>query len=344
MARRRSAIGVAVLVVATVAGAPRRARGQGAHPAVTLELDRCEDAPADEVRRLVTVELGAALVQGRGQADAGDARDTTRVTIGCSPAEPEVVSVAVRDPTTGKALQRSITLAGVPRADRARLVAIAAAELVAASWSELAHPSESLPRAVAATASPGARDLALASALRRERPAPQRPWHISVLGTARRVSDLRRVLLGGGIGAQRTGAHGLGVGLDVLVEGGEQQATLGDVDTLLVSAGPMAFARADFGPLAWESGLGARLGMARLAGQGSSDPAMPVRGQTVREPWGGPMLVLRGLVALPRRFVLSLAGEAGYVVAGVVGRVDGAPDLAVRGLWWGATLGVGLAQ
>ena len=34
----------------------------------------------------------------------------------------------------------------------------------------------------------------------------------------------------------------------------------------------------------------------------------------------------------------------GYVGAKVVAQVDGAPELAMRGLWWSATLGVGLVQ
>jgi hypothetical protein len=329
-------IQVAGMVVLCGAGV---ARAQGAHPPITLEVDPCADVASPEVWRLVTIELGAPPLAGAGV----DLRETTRVQVGCVPQFPLLVRLEVRDPTTGKSLDRIITLSGVPRPDQARLVAIAAVELVAASWNELRHVSESVPHAVDATASAETRSLAVSSAIRQEREPDQPRWRVFVVGSARVLGGMPHLLPGGGLAAARTFAWGLGVGADVVAEGAAQPTPLGNVDTFLVSSGLMGLLHHDLGPITWESGLGARVGVARLAGRGRVDPLMPVRGATITEPWAGPLVMMRGLLALPRRLIFSVGGEVGYVTADVFGRVMGAADVAVRGLWWNAVLGVGVA-
>ena len=72
-----------------------------------------------------------------------------------------------------------------------------------------------------------------------------------------------------------------------------------------------------------DSGLGARAGS--RASRGAAAPSV---GSTLTARWAGPMAVLRGTLALPRHFVLSLGGGFGYVTAGVAGHVtaqDGVP-------------------
>jgi hypothetical protein len=320
---------------------PSAVRGElrDGHPPVALDVAACADVDTPEIRRLVPIELGAQLVDG----GVADARETTRAQVGCVPNQPLQVHLEVRDPTTGKSLDRVITLDRVPKADQARLVAIAVVELVAASWGELRHDSESVPHAVGATASAATRDLALSSAQSREREAPQPKWRLFVIGSVRHFAGLPRLVPGGGLSAQRTTRWGFALGADVLVEGSAQPMTLGEIDALLVSAGALALVRAGVGPVTFESGAGVRGGYASLTGRNTSTPTMPVRTGSVSGPWWGPDVVLRLLLSPTRRFVVAVGGELGWATAGVLGRVEGAPDVGVRGVWWSANAGAGFA-
>jgi hypothetical protein len=335
--QRQLFFGVAVVAGAAVLAHPRGARAQDRHAPVALDVDACAGVDTPEVRRLVPIELGAPLVDGA----VSDARETTRATVSCVPNQPALVRLEVRDPTTGKSLDRVITLANVPQADQARLVSISVVELVAASWGELRHASESVPHAVGATASPATRDLALTSAETHDGEAVQPRWRLFVVGSARHFSGLPHVVPGGGIAVARTTRWGFGVGGDLLVEGGAQPTSLGEVQAVLGSVGLMALGRAGIGRLTLESGLGARAGLVRLAGRGGSNEAAPVRTGSVSGTWLGPLVVLRALVTLPRSFVVTVGGELGWATSGALGRVEGAPDVGVRGAWWSALVGVG---
>ena len=120
------------------------ARAEGApgpeRPSVSIDIAGCDPDLARESRRIAAIELRATLVDTAPDATVTQVRATCRATF----AELEVV-----DPTTGKSLGRTVTLAEAPPNGRARLLALAVAELVAASWSEL--QSNPKPRALAAT-------------------------------------------------------------------------------------------------------------------------------------------------------------------------------------------------
>jgi len=321
-----------------VCGAGRAARAQQEHPPIVLTLDPCAGVDAREVRRLVPIEMGAPLVPG-----AADPRETTRVSLGCVAGDPRTARLEVRNPTTGKTLERVLALGDVPRSDQARLVAIAAVELVAASWSDLGHapeefapppprPPRAVPTIVVAPAPPPSIS---------QPPAPPR-WRALVVGSVRGFGGLPRVLAGGGVAAQRDLGARFAVAVDGLVEEGTQPVSLGSVDSTLLSLGVQVLARVRTGPVTWEPGVGARVGWGRLAGVaggGTSD----VRAGTVSAAWVGPAATLRGLWALPRGFVASLGGELGDTPGGLAGRVDGVTDVSIKGSWWSAMLGLGHA-
>jgi hypothetical protein len=104
------------------------ARADASHPKVGLTIDPCVGEDAAAIRRAVSVELGALLVDDPG------ARDVTRVGLTC---DAGMVLIAVADPVTGKTIGRRIALASEAPAARSRLVALAVAEAVVASWVEL---------------------------------------------------------------------------------------------------------------------------------------------------------------------------------------------------------------
>jgi hypothetical protein len=326
----------AALACAFVCSVGRAARADE-HPPIVLVLDSCADVDANEVRRLMPIEMGAPVATGGPVAP-----DTTRVSVGCVVDSPHLVRLEVRDAVTGKTLDRLITLAGVARSDRGRLVAISAVELVAASRSPAREPEVAVvvPAPVAAPV-----PAIVAAPAPREDATPAR-WRVLAVGGLRGFAGLPRLLPGGGLAVQRAFGRVLAANADVMVEGGAQPTSLGDVSALVASAGLVASLRADTGRVRWEPGLGVRGGFARLEGQARADTV----GGTVTARWGGPMAALRATVALGRRFVLALGGEVGYVTAGVAGHVvnadgqPGKPDVAINGAWWSATLGVGFGR
>jgi hypothetical protein len=312
------------------------ARAEAAHPPIVLVLDPCAAVDALQVRRLVPIEMGEPLVPA-----AGDPRDTTRVFVGCVVGAPQLVRLEVRDPVNGRRVDRVITLVGDSKTDQARLVAIVAVELVAASRSELAPVKEVVAPAASAPAPSPPGPLTLVATT----PAPPaRPrWRALALGSLRHVEGLPRFVSGAGIAVRRALPRGLGLGADVTVEGGGEPTALGEIDAVLGSLGLVASWRALRGRFAWESGLGGRVGVARLVGHGSAASATPITARALSEPWWGPLVEGRVTLVFGRGFALSLGGELGTVTSAVAGHVDGQPDVAVSGLWWGATLGVGYA-
>jgi hypothetical protein len=223
----RRAFTVMVVCVGPLVGG-RAARAQAPHPPIVLVLDPCAGVDAQEVRRLVPIEMGAPLVPG-----AGDPRDTTRVSVGCVAGAPKLVRLEVRDPTTGRSLERVVTLEGVSKADQARLVAIASVELVAASQGDPGRAS--VPTALAPspplslTATPGPPP----------RPAPAR-WRVLASGSLRHFAGLPRVLPGGGVALERALPRRLDVAADVAVESAGQPTALGDVEAFVASLGVVA--------------------------------------------------------------------------------------------------------
>jgi hypothetical protein len=133
-------------------------RGSGAYaqpsrsPHVVLNLNGCDPALANEVRRIASVELRAVVVEPTEAEGA-----VTHAVVACRGGEAEL---QVSDAATSKQLQRIVSLSDATSPARARLLALAIAELVAASWEEL----ESNPQPkVAAVPPPPASMRALAT-------------------------------------------------------------------------------------------------------------------------------------------------------------------------------------
>ncbi|HVT09186.1 MAG TPA: hypothetical protein VHO67_17115 [Polyangia bacterium] len=150
-----------MLALALAPAAVARAEGSLGieRPRVAIAVAGCDASLAREVRRIAAVELRATLLEAAADATGGL---VTRVIATCGSGD---ARLDVDDPITGKSLQRTIALTDAPPGERGRLLALAIAELVAASWSEL----ETNPRPkVRATAAPyPAREAARAAVVSR---------------------------------------------------------------------------------------------------------------------------------------------------------------------------------
>jgi hypothetical protein len=319
-------------LLATLLLFARSAVADGAHPAVRLEVEGCGDAPSSEIRRIVGIELRATL----DADDATPAADTTHVRVTCAE---RLAELTVDDAITGKSLSRSIDIEAASPNSRARLIALAVAELVSASWTELETPPTVPPAGPRPSpAAVGAAREAVHAKVPRLAP---RSFRVVVAGSVRAVLG-ETVLYGANARAAYGDAeHPIGYRLDLGIEHGTESTALGSVG--IDSAGAAAallFHAALPGVFAsGHAGAGARYGYAWLAGQPAN---ASVRGETVTGSWLGP-LATAGLTLAPgRTFRADLDLEAGYALLAVTGHVTGAADAGIRGAWLGALLGVGL--
>lgn len=338
---------------------------------VALTIDDCVTVEREQVRHLLSLELGGPLADGATPAA------TTRAAVTCLPpareapaatadpqlpagapspqlparvpspelsaaaasAHADLVELRVDDAVTGKSLWRSIELQKADPGVRARLLSLALSELIFASWAELLVTPEPAVPAATPAASAAARQATSVQVERKlPRAVPPLGVQLSGLGAAFVLWGEPSVCFGGG--ARATGDHRyhLGWDLDVLLQHGATATVLGTVNRDLVSARAALLFHQRVPYLTLRGGLGVRLGAAKLAGE-PADPKTTL-GAAVWGPWGGPLLTL-GLSAAAARVRLDLSLEAGYVVSPVAARVGGVRAVALDGTWFGIQLGLG---
>ena len=326
-----------------VAPSVRAAAQSSAH--IEMHVDPCAPVDTADARRIVGIEL---------QADVTDPpvhdATITRVEVACVD---RLVELRVTDPLTGKSLARRVALAAQPDKSRSRLLALAIAELVAASWSELeTNPAPAVPPET--TAAPAEEKDAARRSVVSHVPPPIRAQVAPVVTPPARPNDRRDVfrlatvlgtrwfmvgsdpLLGLGARATLDLDDGPEIMIDTLVEAGSVASTLGTIAVESWTLGAALSARRVVGRLMLHGGGGIRVGFAHFSGDPLSGNA---EGRTLSAPWGGPMLVCGGIFDLGRRFALSLDAELGYVALPARALAVGGPDARVEGAFLGATAG-----
>lgn len=123
---RVAAIGLASLLCLPSEAAPSRARRPPQQPPIVLQLSPCLAAVVDEseLRRLLAIELGATLRSAPGQASS------VQLLLDCSDGNPQLADLSLEDAATGSASLRTVDLSTQAPPVRARLLALALAELV----------------------------------------------------------------------------------------------------------------------------------------------------------------------------------------------------------------------
>ncbi len=309
----------ALLIAATTVAA------QGAGPQnLHLAFDgQCTGVDVEEVRRIAGIELRARLAQ----AEPGSPR--SYVAVDCRGDEATVRL----DPVPGRAPRaRPVALAGTAANARARLLALAVAELVTAPELPPDPPAAPPPPQPARTAA-----LATVAAAA----PPPASTGVRVLGVGcGRIWPAGWTSLGAGVAASGWVARHALVRADALYEHGTAQVVQGTAVVDSVSAGVAALLAVR--PAGWQlgAGLGARLGGTRLGGR--PDESTLARGKAFLAASGGPMGVL--LVAPPPlgRLTFELSFEWGRVTMPVDGRAGDVHSFAVEGSWLGATFGAGV--
>jgi hypothetical protein len=315
----RLALALALAAPGAVAAAPSAARPA---PWVDVTVEACAGVDAAQVRRIAGVELRARIDRGPAEATLPS------VQVTC---DGDQAAVRIADADGRPARQRTVALAGIAEVARARLLALAIAELILAPASPPPPPPPAAARppapapVIAAAAPPPRREAAAALLALGHARAWGSGWASAGAGVAASVWVGPRLLLRG----------------DALFERGAARVPEGRVTADGVSLSAAALLAARRGGWQLGAGAGLRGGLTRLAGE-PADPAA-VRGGSFRGPSGGPMGVLTIAPPPLSRIALQLALEAGRVTLPLTGRSGDVQRFAVEGFWFGAALGVGLA-
>lgn len=298
-------------------------------PRVQLVLGACDAVRLDDVRARLAIELpGSMQLASRPFAQ-------TMVRIDCTAA---TTQLTVDDPLTAKGLTRTIDLRGGDTDVRSRTVAIAIAELVAASWSELeTNPSPRVP--AAATPPSGVVDDALAATRHAHRSRVGR-LQISAVASTQVFFSSAGVLWGGGLRVAADASRYVGWSVDLLEHHGGFDDALGHVSIDTLTASGSALAHRHWRHVGLGGGLGFRIGATILRGR-AAEGTRAGEG-TVTWAAGGPLATLHLRVFPVHGLVLELATEGGYWLFPTGGLVNRRRDVAVDGPWVGVQLGIGI--
>ena len=321
---------LAVAGLALSAAAGSAALAEGTRGPVVVELEHCEEPLEVEVRRIVGVELRATVIDAVG---AGN--DVTLVMATC---RGSAADLALVDGATGKRLERTVALSAAAPAARARLLALAVAELVVAGRQEI----EDAPRASKqdiAPAAPPARPAVEVS--EPAKPAPTRAV-ADLIGVVRAFPQSDLWLLGGGLRGVVAISRPLYLAVEVTGEWGSTSRATGQVAGRAIGGALLAgwgIERRWAFIMPW---VGAHSGLASLTGEPSAGSA--ISGGTESGALLGPEI---GLAASlwPRAPVhATVALSAGVLLLGVRGKVVQDRDVSLLGPWVALAIGVGLSK
>jgi hypothetical protein len=283
----------------------------------------CGDLDEDELERLLGLELIAAGLD-----------DPTVVLTVRFECEGSTVLVTARDPMTSKQLVRRIPAPSDAAVGREREIALAAFQLLLASWLELLLENRPPPveEGVPPEALAAAEEVASAAV---EAPGTRVDLGLGVGGRLRSLGQLLPTLRAGLRGGGWIGEPGPAVFGRVDFEIGRASREIGEVDLYAVLAGIELAWRFALSPR-WGMDLGVSLagGYAHLAAR---DPQAGISAESIGGFTGeggaftGPVLTI-GDVAV------ALVIEGGYSVPNPLGRVESEEPVTIGGAWIGAGL------
>jgi hypothetical protein len=353
-ARRRSCrLGLGCALIWAAIPGEAQAREPSRRLTVELQVDPCIGVPADVIGRVLTVELGASVtsvIVGPDAPEPPPKSDTTTIALSC---EEETIRMSVRDPVSGKRLERHIDLRAQRASARPRLLSLSAAELVAASWIELESTPRPSAAIVEATAPPAMRAEAMATARATAARRVPSPWDLEAVVVGRRFPDAGLTTWGGGVAAAWSYQGWLGFSGDLLGETGsvtlsDNGLTLGNVPIVTGSGRLSARLRRTWPSFLVEGGFGARVMLSRLRGNADEAPRLELREHALNAIWGGPMAEVRVGWTFSRWALVVASLEGGTVTRQVAGFVQVGgfaakkADLVLSGSWAALSIGLGL--
>ena len=226
-----------------------------AAPQLSIGLTGCEGTDLAAVKRLAAIELSVEVT-------AEGAPRTTRVEIVCTGS---VAEIAVDDPLTGKRLARTLNLDATVPAARARLLALGASELVAASWAELEARARPKVEVVGALPREEARRTVEPALERARARSPQR-LRLTAVAVEQTFFTGAGALWGAALRVGRDEWFHLGWVFDVQATHGVSQLAVGAISLDLVGAGLAFWLHRRWSRVTLRGGPGLRGGAVRFGG------------------------------------------------------------------------------
>lgn len=335
----RAALRVALLLGGFGWGATRAdAAPAGASVIVTLD-PYCDGIHLSLVRRAMAIELDTPVETSEGNDPSVK---PTKVVLACRDQRMQIV---VDDALTQKKLERSLAWHPGNVHTRSRIIALAASELVLASWAELGvvPPSD--------TEIPGRDPSKDPTRLRPNaaNAAMQKNGAATNGFDARQQLRLTGVVLsriyagtgagwGGGVEVGRDEQFHIGWTVGVQASHATPRVPEGMVAVEIVDASGMIAGHGHVRRVGWRGGVGVRGGGVRFAGNASNPNA--TIGRVAWGRWFGLFLAGAVDVALHPRLGLHVGIEVGYVTNGATVLSGQREVLALEGAWLGTTLGL----
>jgi hypothetical protein len=313
------------MLVRSIAGGD----AQAVEGLVALHCEGCPTLREPELRRRLAIELPGLVLEPAMLRAASVA-----VTVVCFPS---AVKLSLDDAITAKSLVRLIDLHHVAPEVHTRIVAIAVAELVLASWSELeTNPTPRVAPLRRQPPAPQSASQALGAVQARGPGLPDHQLRLEAVGSTLVFSA--GPLWGGGLALASDVRSAFGWSVDVLAHHRSIATGRGDVAIDVITAAARVLAQGRWSRLSLRGGFGLRAGTTILTGRGSAS----VRGDHVVWAAGGPMVNFSLGFTVVHRLSLELGGEGGYWVFPTGGLVNGQREVALEGPFVGVQLGLGL--
>ncbi|MEM9190747.1 MAG: hypothetical protein AAGF12_16295 [Myxococcota bacterium] len=330
------------------------AAAQGELPStVDLVVGPCDLPTGRRLRSLLRVELrsdGVEEVRVAGAAE-GQALALIRVTPDECTEDNDVFVITIDDTTTQKVVRRSVSLAAVGSAARPRALALAVAELLRASWAELAFPTAiehqaPLPVREAVVLrldpTPRPRPVVVETAEAPMRREPRTLGAVAALAVVANGFPAGNVVqVGGELSGSLPLHRHVRLGVGALASTGRVGRPEGNIDLSLFAGSVAVGGSLSIHPLTLVLSAVATVGYGRA--EGSSDDET-----SLRELGGGHLTVLiggrvEGFVSAADPFLVVVSLEAGGAALGIDAQVDGEVEGGLRGFYLRGTLGLGLA-
>jgi len=330
------------LCAALSACAAGAARAQS-QAAVAVSVDPCVPVDHHKLRELLAIELGTATAAAAGPAKPA----ATSVHVSCGA---QGIELRLEDAITRKSMARLLPASSFMDTSSTRLLALAIAEFVVASWIELRLQPEPAVEPVGPPPDPAARQMAEQAIEQRtpELPLTKLDPSLSAAATLQLWSADQSVLIGGGLRMTLPLLPTLAWMVAADFATANVGVPFGNIDVLTASAAlALAVHLQVSRVVAIYAGPGARLGIARMTGK-PADPESTF-GDDFTAGFGGPLLLGRVELRASQRVRLAFELETGLAtlpVRATLGdrlRLDERELLALAGVWVTSALSIGVA-
>jgi hypothetical protein len=319
------------LLLATTTTVARAQAAPG--PEISVAVDPCVPVERGQLERLLAIELGTSTARGGPSA-------STHVWVSCGV---QGIELRLEDGVTRKSMLRVLPAASFRDASSTRLLALAIAEFVVASWIELSVQPRHVVEPVGPPPSSAERKLA-ERVVQRRAAMPASFQHEASVSAALAVqvwSAHDGVLIGGGLRFLQLALPALAWTMSGDFGTADVDVPLGTVRLTTASVALAAALHLRAGNTGFYTGPGGRLGFTRMLGEPSDGTRN--EGKSFFAPYGGLMWWNRVEYRASDGVRLALELEAGLITLPARALSGMTRVLALEGVWLTTGVSLGFA-